>query len=86
MIIIIKVNKGDMLKTIVDCKKGKVYRVKKLHTSGALRQRLISFGILKGVEVKYLAHTSLKGTCDIQVGKVNIALRREEALKIEVQE
>ena len=71
--------------TIIDCKIGKSYVVKKLHTTGALRQRLISFGILKGVEIKYLAHTNLKGTYEIQVGKMNIALRKIEAQKIEVE-
>lgn len=71
--------------TIIECKINQSYIVKKLHTTGALRQRLISFGILKGVEIKYLAHTNLKGTYEIQVGKMNIALRKEEAEKIEVE-
>ena len=71
--------------TICECKINKSYIVKKLHTTGALRQRLISFGILKGVEIKYLAHTNLKGTYEIQVGKMNIALRKIEAQKIEVE-
>jgi len=73
------------MKTILDCKKDKTCIVKKLHTTGALRQRLISFGILKSVEIKYLAHTNLKGTYEIQVGQMNIALRKEEAIKIEVE-
>ncbi len=72
------------MQTIIDCELNRAYLVKKLHTSGALRQRLISFGILKGVKIKYLAHTSLKGTYDIQVGKMNIALRKQEAQMIEV--
>ncbi len=70
---------------IIDSKINQSYVVKKLHTTGALRQRLVSFGILKGVEIKYLAHTNLKGTYEIQVGKMNIALRKEEAEKIEVE-
>jgi len=71
--------------TIIECKINQSYIIKKLHTTGALRQRLISFGILKGVKIKYLAHTNLKGTYEIQVGKMNIALRQEEAQKIEVE-
>jgi ferrous iron transport protein A len=71
--------------TIIDCKKNQTYIVKKLHTQGALRQRLISFGILKGMKIKYLAHTNLKSTYEIQVGKMNIALRKDEAQKIEVE-
>ncbi|WP_121626984.1 FeoA family protein [Poseidonibacter antarcticus] len=74
-----------MYKTIVDCAINKSYLIKKLHTTGALRQRLISFGILKGVEIKYLSSTNLHATYEIQVGKMIIALRKEEAMKIEVQ-
>ncbi len=38
------------MQTIMDVEKNKKYVVKKLHTSGILRQRLSSFGIIKGVE------------------------------------
>ena len=70
--------------SIVDADIEKEYMVKHLHTQGALRQRLISFGILKGVKIKYLNRTALKKTIEIRVGKMNIALREEEAAKIEV--
>jgi len=75
-----------MNKTIVDCLLNKTYIIKKLHTTGALRQRLISFGILKGVQIKYLSSTNLHATYEIQVGKMSIALRKEEAMKIEVED
>jgi len=48
-------------------------------------KRLVSFGILKGVSIRYMAHTNLKSTYEIQVGKMNIALRKDEAQKIEVE-
>jgi ferrous iron transport protein A len=73
------------MKTILDCELGQMYTVKKLHTNGALRQRLISFGIRKGVLIKYLNATNFKGTYEVQVGKMNIALRKEEVIKIEVE-
>ena len=72
------------MKTIIDCKINSLQIVKKLHTTGALRQRLISFGILKGAEIKFLATTILKGTCEIEIGKMRVALGRDEARKIEV--
>jgi len=75
-----------MGKTIIDCVLNKSYLVKKLHTTGALRQRLISFGILKGTPIKYLASTKMNATYEIQVGKMTLALRQEEAMKIEVEE
>jgi ferrous iron transport protein A len=73
------------MKTIVNCEKNTEYTIKKLHTSGALRQRLISFGLLKGSTIKYLKSTGMQNTYEIQVGKMNIALRVDEANKIEVQ-
>ena len=72
------------MKTIIDCEINKQYVIKKLHTTGALRQRLISFGLIKGSNIKYLTSTRLKNTYEIQVGKMNIALRKDEANKIEV--
>jgi Fe2+ transport system protein FeoA len=75
-----------MNKTIVDCEINRSYLVKKLHTVGALRHRLISFGILKGSKIKYLASTKMNATYEIQVGKMTIALRKDEAMKIEVEE
>lgn len=73
------------MKTIIDVKKNQKYIVKKLHTSGVLRQRLISFGIMKGVEIELLNYTNLKNTYEVQVGKMIMALRKEEAQKIEVK-
>jgi len=75
-----------MSQSIIDCVKNKSYIIKKLHTTDALRQRLVSFGILKGVEIQYLSSTNLNATYEIRVGKMNIALRQEEAEKIEVEE
>ncbi|MFT7003237.1 MAG: ferrous iron transport protein A [Sulfurimonas sp.] len=72
------------MNTIIDCEVDKIYKVKKLHTSGFLRQRLVSFGILKGVEIKHLAHTNLKGTYNIEIGKMSVVLRKNEAEMIEV--
>ncbi len=73
------------MKTIVNCEKNREYVVKKLHTKGALRQRLVSFGLLKGTKIKYLASTSLKETYEIQIGKTNVSLRKSEASAIEVE-
>ena len=73
------------MRTIIDAEKNKKYVVKKLLTSGVLRQRLISFGVVKGVEIELLNHTNLKGTYEVKVGKMTIALRKEEAQNIEVE-
>ena len=75
-----------MSQRIIDCEINKLYKIKKLHTTGALRQRLVSFGLLKGVKIRHLSSTNLSATYEIRVGKMNIALRKEEAEKIEVEE
>ena len=74
------------MQTIVDIEKDKKYVVKKLHTTGVLRQRLIAFGIIRGAEVELLNYTALKETYEVKVGKTTIALRKEEAQNVEVEE
>ncbi len=69
---------------LTEAKIGQIYEVEKLYAQGALKQRLISFGIIKGAKIKFLAHTHLKSNYEIQIGKVTIALRKEEAQNIEV--
>jgi len=73
------------MQTIADVEKNIKYVVKKLHTTGVLRQRLIAFGIVKGAKIELLNHTNLKGTYEVKVGKMTIALRKEEAKNIEVE-
>ena len=73
-----------MMNTVLTSKKGDKLKIKKLHTTGDLRQRLISFGIIKGAEVKILGYSANKSTIEIKVAKMTIALRSSEADKIEV--
>jgi len=72
------------MKTIYDCKQNEVVEVKKLHAPTELKQRLISFGILKGAKVKVLEYAPAKSTIEVRVGKMNIALRAQEAKMVEV--
>ena len=66
------------------CTKGGVATVLKVNAKVALKQRLISFGLMKGAEVKMLECALNNTTYEIKVGNMNIALRREEAELIEV--
>ncbi|MDD5211497.1 MAG: FeoA family protein [Sulfuricurvum sp.] len=66
------------------CTRGGVATVVKIHASGALKQRLISFGIMRGCEIMMLECSPTKSTFEIKVGNVNLALRKEEAQLIEV--
>lgn len=66
------------------CTKGGIATVVKINATGALKQRLISFGLMKGTEITMLECGLTKSTYEIKIGNVNIALRREEAELIEV--
>lgn len=66
------------------CSKGGMATVCKINATGPLKQRLVSFGLMRGVEVIMMECSPTKSTFEIKVGKVNLALRKEEAALIEV--
>jgi len=72
------------MKNLTQCDKGSKCTVSKLHASGPLKQRLMSFGMARGVEVELLEYSPAKSTVEIKVGKMRIALRKEEAELVEV--
>ena len=53
--------------------------------SGPLKQRLVSFGIMKGAKVTLMEYAPRKSTVEVKVGKMRLALRKEEADMIEVE-
>jgi ferrous iron transport protein A len=73
------------MKTLKDCNKQCRVKVVKLNAPSDLKQRFISFGIMKEAVVEVLEHAPAKSTIEIKVGKMRIALRAEEAELIEVQ-
>jgi len=73
------------MKTLKDCEKACKVKVVRLNAPMELKQRLISFGIMKEATVEILEHAPRKSTIEVKVGKMRIALRSEEAELIEVQ-
>ena len=73
------------MKTLLECNKTCVVKVLKLNTKGDLKQRLISFGIMKEAVLEVLEHAPGKSTIEVKVGKMRIALRAQEADLIEVE-
>ncbi len=69
---------------LTQCEKGSSCKVAKIHATGPLKQRLLSFGIMKGVVVELLEYSTTKSTVEVKVGKMRIALRKEEAELIEI--
>jgi ferrous iron transport protein A len=74
------------MKTLIDCQKNCKVRVIKLHAKTDLKQRLISFGIMKGAIIEVLEHAPAKSTIEVKVSKMRIALRAKEAELIEVED
>lgn len=73
------------MNTLTDCPRGCETTIIKLHASGPLKQRLVSFGIMKGAKVTLLEYAPRKSTLEVKVGKMRLALRKEEADMIEVE-
>jgi len=73
------------MKTLLDCKKGDRVKVLKLNAAYELKQRLISFGVMKDATLQILEYAPRKKTIEVKVGKMKIALRAEEAELIEVE-
>lgn len=73
------------MNTLNDCKKACKVKVKKLNAPTDLKQRLISFGIMKESVIEVLELAPAKSTIEIKVGKMRIALRAQEAQLIEVE-
>ena len=69
-----------------DLHKGDRAEIIQIHADKALRDRLTSFGVMRG-EILYIKGCSLaKQTMEIEVGATRIALRADEASKIEVEQ
>lgn len=73
------------MKTLKDCHKACKVKVLKLNAKSDLKQRLISFGIMKESIIEVLEHAPAKSTIEVKVGKMRIALRAQEAELIEVE-
>ena len=61
-------------------------KIIKLNSNDDLKQRFYSFGIIKGVEIFVQATSLARNTMEIIVEDTSIALRIDEASKIEVEE
>ena len=66
--------------------KGDKAEIIKINAEKALKDRLTSFGIMRG-EILFIKGCSIaKQTMEIEVGSTLIALRADEASKIEIEQ
>ena len=73
------------MKTLLDCHKKCKVKILKLNAKDDLKQRLISFGLIKGASIEVLEHAPRKSTIEVKIGSMRIALRAQEAELIEVE-
>lgn len=76
---------NNSIKKLSDCKKNCLVKVINIDAQPDLKQRLFSFGIMKGAIIEVLQIAPAKSTIEIKIDKVRVALRAKEAELIEVQ-
>ena len=67
-----------------DIQKGDSAEIVKIHADKALKDRLSSFGVMRGETLLVKGCSLGKQTMEIKVGSTLIALRADEAEKIEI--
>jgi len=70
---------------LIELTKGDKGEIIKINADKALRDRFSSFGLMKGEELLVKGCSLAKQTMEIEVGSTLIALRADEANKIEVE-
>lgn len=71
--------------TLSELVKGNRAEIVKINANKALKDRLTSFGVMKGEELTVKCCSIAKQTMEIEVGSTLIAVRSDEADKIEVK-
>jgi len=80
-----KFYQGYKMRTLFNLKKDEVSIIKKITATGDLRERFISFGITKGSEITLKNCSANRENLEINIDDVYVALRKNEAEKIEVE-
>ncbi|WP_415406191.1 FeoA family protein [Sulfurovum sp. CS9] len=70
---------------LTELTKGDRAEIVKINADKALRDRLNSFGVMRGEELTVKGCSIAKQTMEIEVGSTLIAVRSDEADKIEVE-
>ncbi|MCF6245291.1 MAG: ferrous iron transport protein A [Sulfurovum sp.] len=70
---------------LIDLQKGEKAEIVKIHADKALKDRLTSFGVMRGEELTVKGCSLAKQTMEIEVGSTLIAVRADEAKMIEIE-
>lgn len=71
--------------TLDELKKGDSAVIKKINAENELRNRLVSFGVKRNSSINVKEYSIAKKTVKIEINRAMIALRLDEARKIEVE-
>ena len=71
---------------LTDLEKGDTVNIIKIHATKELRDRLASFGVMRGEKLSVRSYSLGKNTIEIEVDSTLIALRADEAETIEVED
>ena len=70
--------------TLFDLEVGQTGTIRKIGTTGALKQRFMDMGITKGTEVKVMKIAPLGDPIEIVIRGYNLSVRKDDARKIEL--
>lgn len=68
--------------TLRELKVGETGVIAKVNTTGALKQRLMDMGIIKGAEVKIIKIAPLGDPIELEVSGYNLSIRKDDAQNI----
>ena len=68
--------------TLRELKVGESGVIAKVNTTGALKQRLMDMGLIKGAEVKIIKIAPLGDPIELEVSGYNLSIRKEDAQNI----
>ena len=72
--------------TLKELKVGQKGTIKKVGTTGALKQRFMDMGITKGVEVEVVKIAPLGDPIEIEIRGYNLSIRKDDAANIVLEE
>lgn len=75
---------GEKCQSLSDITPGSCVCVRRHHSCGALRQRLLDLGITPFARVNVVNKAPLGGAIQLRVGETNLVLSKSEAEQIEV--
>lgn len=72
--------------TLRDLKVGQTGKIRKIRTTGPLKQRFMDMGITSGVPVTVIKIAPLGDPIEIEIRGYNLSIRKDDAQKIEIEE